>query len=79
MIDRTEDIRWYRSYSEERLTYIESLNAEIKHNNSWIYPSEWEIIKKLLLSITEEEAKEQCFIIKEKIESRIDHWRHLYN
>jgi signal recognition particle subunit SEC65 len=79
MTDRTEDLRWYRSHSEKRLTYIESLNAEIKHNNSWIYPSEWEKIKRMMPKITEEEAKEQCFIIKDKIEARVDHWKHLYN
>ena len=79
MVDTTEDIRWYKSHSEERLTYIESLNAEIKHKNSWIYPSEWKEIKKMIPHITEEEAKEQCFIIEEKIEGRVDHWKHQYN
>jgi hypothetical protein len=62
----------------ERLTYIESLKAELKHHNQWIYPGEWTVIEKWLPSISEEDAKEQCFIIREKIRERVDYDRHLY-
>jgi hypothetical protein len=74
----TEDIRWYKLDSDERVTYIESLKAELEHRNQWIYRAEWGAIEKMLPSISEEEAKKQCFIIRNKIRERVDYDRHLY-
>lgn len=74
MIDRTKDIRWHRGPGDgERLTYIESLKAELKHRNHWIYPGEWDAIERWLPTISEEDAKEQCFIIRDKIRARVDY------
>ncbi len=79
MMDRSEDIRWHRGPDDgERLTYIESLKAELKRHNQWIYKGEWDAIERWLPSISEEDAKEQCFIIREKIRARVDYDRHLY-
>ena len=74
----TEDIRWYKLDSDERVTYIESLKAELEHRNQWIYRAEWDTIEKMLPSISEEEAKKQCFIIRKKIRERVDYDRQLY-
>jgi hypothetical protein len=79
MIDRSEDIRWHRGPDDgERVTYIESLKAELKHRNQWLWDSEWNVIEAMLPNISEEDAKEQCFIIREKIRERVDYDRHLY-
>ena len=73
-----EDIRWYKLDSDERVTYIESLKAELEHRNWWLYENEWRIIEEMLPNISEEEAKKQCFIIRDKIRERVDYDRLLY-
>jgi hypothetical protein len=73
-----EDIRWYKPNSNERVTYIASLKAELKHRNLWIGGAEWDTIEKMLPDISEEEAKRHCFIIRNKIRERVDYDRHLY-
>lgn len=78
MMDRNEDIRWCNVSSGRRLTYIESLKEELKYRNQWIYKSEWAVIEEMLPNISEEDAKEQCFIIREKIKGRVDYDRRLY-
>ena len=79
MIDRAEDIRWHHGPDDgERLTYIESLKAELNHRNHWIYRGEWAAIERWLPTITEGEAKEQCFIIRDKIAARVEWDRRMY-
>lgn len=73
-----EDIRWYKRDSDERVTYIQSLKAELKHRNHWLYRAEWDAIEKMLPDISEEEAKKQCFIIRNKIRERVDYDNLLY-
>jgi hypothetical protein len=74
-----DDIRWTDPKTGNRITYIESLKAELNYKNKWIYPGEWAAIERCLPTITEAEAKEQCFIIRDKIRSRVDHYKHQYN
>jgi hypothetical protein len=74
-----EDIRWTSTETGQKITYIESLKAELKHRNTWICPSEWAAIERWLPTITEDEAKEQCFIIRDKIRARVNHHQHQYN
>ncbi len=71
--DRKLDLRWWKG--EERATYIESLQAEIDFGNSWIYEYEWEELKNKISTITEEQAKEEMFIIQEKIDYRLQEWK----
>lgn len=71
--DRKLDLRYWKG--EERCTYIESLDAQIRQGNTWIYEQEWEDLKKKLPALTEEQAKEELFIIQEKIDDRVQEWR----
>ena len=75
----SDDIRWASTKTGLKITYIETLKAELARRNSWIYPGEWDAIERWLPTITEEEAKEQCFIILDKIRARIEHYNHQYN
>jgi len=74
-----EDIRWTNTESGLKITYIETLEAELERRNSWIYPGEWAAIERWLPTITEDGAKEQCFIIRDKISARVDHHKHQYD
>jgi len=74
----SEDIRWTNTESGLKITYIETLEAELERRNSWIYPGEWSAIERRLPTITEDEAKEQCFIVRDKISARADHHKHQY-
>ena len=78
-MNQDEDIRWTSTETGQKITYIESLKAELNWRNTWIYPSEWAAIERWLPTITEDEAKEQCFIIRNKIRDRVDHHKHQYN
>lgn len=77
-MDRSEDIRWYNTAEKRKCTYIESLKAELNHRNHWIYLGVWDAIERWLPTISEEDAREQCFIIREKIRARVDYDRRLY-
>ena len=74
----SEDIRWFNQKTDERVTYIQSLKAELKHRNHWLYENEWRTIEEIISDISEEEAKKQCFIIRDKIRDRVDYDRLLY-
>ena len=74
-----EDIRWTSTETGLKITYIKSLEAELNRRNTWIYPGEWAAIERWLPTITEDEAKEQCFILRDKIRARVDHYNHQYN
>jgi len=75
----SDDLRWTSTETGLKLTYIETLRAELRRRNTWIYPGEWAAIERWLPTISEEEAKEQCFIIRDKIRGRVDHYNHQYN
>ena len=72
------DIRAYNPKTHELVSYIDTLKADLKWRNAWIYKGEWAKIEELLPNITEEKAKEQCFIIHNKIRARVDYDRHQY-
>ena len=73
-----EDIRWYNQVEKRRCTYIETLTAELERKNSWITKGKWMEIEKMLPTITEEEAKKQCFVIRDEIRSEIRYHQTLY-
>ena len=75
----SDDIRWISTETGLKITYIETLESELNRRNTWIYPSEWAAIERCLPTITEDEAKEQCFIIRDKIRGRVDQYKHQYN
>ena len=77
-MNQDEDIRWTSTETGQKITYIESLKAELNWRNTWIYPSEWAAIERWLPTITEDEAKEQCLIIRDKISARVDQYKHQY-
>ena len=64
---RNEDIRWHSLKENRRCTYIESLKAEVTNHfsNRHMAPAEWGKIEELLPTITEDDAKELCFKIRE--------------
>lgn len=73
-----EDIRWYNQVEKRRCTYIETLAAELERKNYWITKGKWMEIEKMLPTITEEEAKEQCFVIRDTIRSEVRYHQTLY-
>lgn len=73
------DLRWIDPQTGERVSYVESLKAELRYKNSWIYPREWSEIEKMIdEGISEEEAKEQCHVLHQKIKERVEFDRRLY-
>ena len=64
-----EDIRWHNLKENRKCTYIETLAAEVEHHNPGITKRKWAEIEKMLPTITEEEAKKQCFAIRDEIRS----------
>jgi len=73
-----EDIRWYHLKERRKCTYIETLAAEIEHHNQWIPMSKWLELEKMLPTITEADAKKQCFAIHDEIRSEIRYHQTLY-
>lgn len=73
-----EDIRWSKPNNGGKCTYIETLEAEVKHHNHWITKGKWAEIEKMLPTITEDEAKEQCFAIRDEIRAEVRYHQTLY-
>lgn len=73
-----EDIRWFNQVEKRKCTYIETLEAELKHRNHWITEGKWLKIEKMLPTITEEEARKQCFDIRDEIRSEVQYHKTLY-
>ncbi len=73
-----EDIRWYHPKEHRRCTYIETLEGEVEHHNHWITRGKWAEIEKMLPTITEDEAKEQCFAIRDEIRAEVRYHQTLY-
>lgn len=73
-----EDIRWHNPKENRRSTYIETLAAEVEHHNPWITKGKWAELKKMLPTISEEEAKEQCFWIRDEIRAEVRYCKTLY-
>ncbi len=74
----SDDIRWTSTETGLKITYIKTLEAELNRRNTWIDPGEWAAIERWLPTITEDEAKEQCLIIRDKISARVDQYKHQY-
>lgn len=76
----TEDIRWQRGTDDgERMTYIESLEAQLERKNAWITKAKWAEIERMLPSITEEEAEKMCFWIRDEIHAEIEYFHRRYD
>jgi hypothetical protein len=73
-----EDIRWYNQVEKRKCTYIETLAAELERKNHWITTGKWMEIEKMMPTITEEEAKKQCFAIRDGIQSEVRYYKTLY-
>lgn len=72
------DIRWYNQKENRKCTYIETLTAEVRRHNHWITKGRWAEIEKMLTTITEAEAKKQCFMIRDEIRSEVRYYQTLY-
>ena len=73
-----EDIRWYNKAEDRKCTYIETLTAQVNLRNTLIQKQKWDKIEKLLPTITEEEAKQLCFDIRNESRAEIRYYQTLY-
>jgi len=76
-IDTQDDLRLSNPETGKKLTYVETLVAELKHRTGWIYKHEWDAIERMLPGITEKNAKEQCFTIEGKRRGRMEYYHRL--
>lgn len=74
-----EDIRWVNIGTGKRITYKETLAAEIKHKNRWITKGEWSRIEHAFESMTEEDAENKCRWINKEVRDCIEHHHRIYD
>jgi len=70
-MDEYEDLKWINSKTGYQVSYLETLEAQIKYKNGWISNNRWDSLKRRLHSFTEDDAKQELIIIDASIRSSI--------
>ena len=66
-----EDLKWIDPKTGERVSYLETLEAQIKFKNGWISKNRWDALERKVSTMTEDEAKQELIKIDDDIRSSI--------
>ena len=66
-----DDLKWIDSKTGERVSYLETLEAQIKFRNGWISKNRWDALERKVSTMTEDEAKQELIKINDDIRSSI--------